>query len=169
MIALVMMLFMSQPVYSKSIDSVIEKYSKQFNLDKKLVTAIIEVETNGNNNLVSSTNDYGIMQVNINTAKHFKFSIQRMKKDTDYSVYCGTFYLAYLRAKHSKVDKTWWARYHSNTPELKQKYIRRILNVYDPKNKKARPKRYYTKTRDSEVIWPGPIIPGRTLHTSWSN
>lgn len=159
MVELAMVLLMSQPVQAKSIDSIVEKYSKQFNLDKKLVTAIIKVETDGNNNLISSTNDYGIMQVNINTAKHFKFSIKRMKVDVDYSIYCGTFYLSYLREKHSRQDKTWWARYHSNTPEHKQKYIRRILNVYDPENKKARPRRYYATTRNSQVIWAGPIIP----------
>lgn len=157
-----LVLFIS--IKSFAVESLVAKHSKHFNLDKQLVMSIIKVESNFNNDAVSHTNDYGLMQINKNTAKVFGFSIPRIKKDKDYAIYCGTFYLSYLRSKYSHKDKYWWARYHSSTPAHKQKYVRRILNVYKTKGIETAPRRYYTNKGFDQSQWLGLILSWRS-HT----
>lgn len=162
-----LVLFIS--IKSFAVESLVIKHSKHFNLDKQLVLSIIKVESNFNNDAVSHTNDYGLMQINKNTAKIFGFSIPRIKKDKDYAIYCGTFYLSYLRYKYSHKDKYWWARYHSNTPTFKQKYIRRILNVYETKGIEATPRRYYSNKRVDESQWLGSLLTWRPRTIAMAN
>lgn len=150
---IILMLFISLSPKVKAIDVLIVKHSQHFNLDPQLVRAIIKVESNFNNNAVSHTKDYGLMQVNEKTAKLFGLSIDKIKKNKDYAVYCGTFYLSYLRYKYSHKDKYWWARYHSSTPHLKEKYIRRILNVYHFEGSQTSPRRYYPNKRFDISQW----------------
>jgi len=169
MIALLLVLFISQPVEAKELGKVADKYAKQFNIDRRLVRAIIKVESNWDNSAVSNTNDYGLMQINKNTITYFNFDLKKIKKDPDYAVYCGVFYLAHLRYRYGLKDKYWWARYHSSTPHLKRKYIRRVLDVYNPEDKKATPRRYYSQTWDTEFIWSRPIIVGRPFYFTKSN
>jgi len=64
MIALLLVLFISQPVEAKELGKVADKYAKQFNIDRRLVRAIIKVESKWDNSAVSNTNDYGLMQIN---------------------------------------------------------------------------------------------------------
>jgi soluble lytic murein transglycosylase-like protein len=168
MIVFILLLFSSN-LHAKDVAQTIDKHSRNFNVDKRLVEAIIQVESGGDQYAVSTTHDYGIMQINVATAKHFKFDLAKIKKDRDYAIYCGVLYLSYLRSKYSSKDKYWWARYHSNTPKYKIKYIRRILNAYNIKGKEATPGRYYSQERNTASIWTGPTFPNRPLAFTKAN
>jgi len=106
----------------------VTKYSKDLNLDKELLLAIIRVESTFDITKVSNTKDYGLMQVNIRTIKSFNFNLYRLQYDIDYSIFCGAVYLFLLRS-NNPTDKYWWARYHSSTKEHKERYIQRIENI----------------------------------------
>lgn len=112
----------------KQINLSINKYAKVFSIDKELILAIIKAESTFYPKAISRTNDYGLMQMNIKTIRYLKFDVERIKSDIDYSILCGTFYLALLRRRYPK-DKYWWARYHSSTPIHKDKYIEKIQKI----------------------------------------
>ncbi|NMR96128.1 lytic transglycosylase domain-containing protein, partial [Vibrio parahaemolyticus] len=60
------LLFITFPVQHKEI---VYKYSTEFNLDPFLVLSIIKVESNFNENAISSKNARGLMQIGETTAK----------------------------------------------------------------------------------------------------
>jgi soluble lytic murein transglycosylase-like protein len=117
----------------EQIISSVSKYSYRYNISEDLIYAIIHTESRFNVGAISETRDYGLMQLNKNTAKEFTFNKQMLLNDIDYSILCGTHYLSYLRRTY-KEDKLWWARYHSSTKEFKNKYVKRIMNAVRIRN-----------------------------------
>lgn len=106
------------------------KYTKEHNVDYRLVLALFMTESSMNQNAVSNTGDLGIGQINyeiwkIEFARLKKAPLDKAKlqKDTDYAVKRTVEILSIL--KNNK-DKKWIAKYHSKTPSLKKAYYQRI-------------------------------------------
>jgi len=99
----------------------------------KIMTAIIMVESGFSQSAVSSTGDISIAQINYKVWKkeakrlHMELSESRLKKDSNYAILKLGEILKHLKKTYSKNDKFWYARYHSRTPELKKKYLTKLL------------------------------------------
>ncbi len=86
---------------SKDLQQYIIQKSKEANLDPKLILAIIKVESNFNPEVISKTNDYGLMQIN-------KINHDWLKNDlgiTDFldpyqSIDCGIYILADIATRY---------------------------------------------------------------------
>ncbi len=112
--------------------------SETVGLDPKLVLAVMKVESNFKSNLISKTNDYGLMQIN-------KVNHKWLKKElgiTDFldpkqSIDCGIYMLANLRSKYQTEHTTLMA-YNLGEGGMKKawsrgirstKYSRRVLKI----------------------------------------
>jgi soluble lytic murein transglycosylase-like protein len=115
-------------IHSIQIALSINKFAKEYDLNKELLLAIIKTESTFDITRVSRTKDYGLMQLNYKTIEALRFDIKRIRTDVDYSIGCGVLYLVMLRERYPN-DKYWWARYHSSTPKYKQIYISKIKKV----------------------------------------
>lgn len=103
--------------------------SKKYNVDPKIMIAIISTESSFRNDVVSTTGDLSLAQ--INTAvwdKEFKrlgmeeLNPQMLKKDEKYALNKMGKILSILKTRHEKKDRKWYARYHSRTKKYKEIY-----------------------------------------------
>lgn len=106
---------------------------KKYDLDPRIMISILKVESDFNQKAISSTGDYSVAQINFKIwAKNFRkmdrapLHFERLKQDDAYAIFRMGEILAELQKNHSKHDKMWFARYHSNTPVFKNKYISRL-------------------------------------------
>lgn len=113
----------------KQIHHSVDKYSKVFNIDRKLILAIIQVESNFKVNSKSNTKDYGLMQLNHKSMNVFCNNKKRLISDIDYSIMCGVAFLSKIKKKYGRKEIYWWARYHSSTPIHRDRYIKKIQKV----------------------------------------
>lgn len=79
----------------------ITKYSKKYNVDPVIITAIIKTESNFNPKAVSNKNAMGLMQILPDTGKWIceKMNIEfkeEMLFNPDYNIKLGTYYIKYL-------------------------------------------------------------------------
>jgi soluble lytic murein transglycosylase-like protein len=79
----------------KDIDKLIDKYAKQFGVDKKLCHAVAIVESGKKQEIDSSSGAVGVMQVLPQTAK----AMSENAYDTESNIRAGVKYLAYLNKK----------------------------------------------------------------------
>lgn len=79
----------------KDIDKLIDKYAKQFGVDKKLCHAVAIVESGKKQEIVSSSGAVGVMQVLPQTAK----AMSENAYDIESNIRAGVKYLAYLNKK----------------------------------------------------------------------
>lgn len=85
--------------YPVKYENVIDKYSKEFNLDKSLVYSTINVESSFKPNSVSKSNAMGLMQILPTTANEIanKLNITNYDiLDVDTNIHFGCYYLRYL-------------------------------------------------------------------------
>lgn len=115
--------------------------SKKYNLDPRIMLAIIKVESdfeqNAHNKVSCSykretdklkCGDHSIAQINYHVwkdafirHKRKPLDFNRLKTDDSYAIFRMAEILDILREENRK-DKSWYARYHSNTPKLKSNY-----------------------------------------------
>ena len=79
------------------IDKLIDKYAKQFGVDKKLCHAVAIVESGKKQEIVSSSGAVGVMQVLPQTAK----AMSENAYDTESNIRAGIKYLSYLDKKYN--------------------------------------------------------------------
>lgn len=114
---------------SNYILSLIFLYSSQYNLDPKLVIAVIDVES-GFRNVISKTGDYGLMQ--LNKKVYYNYSVEQLL-DPETNIKLGIKHLAFAKqASKHKGEFSWLvfynAGYKSNDfkyPEL-HPYVKKI-------------------------------------------
>lgn len=110
-------------VYPVKYDCFIEKFSKQYDVEKTLVCAVIKVESNFDENAKSCADAIGLMQITNETFrwllrienKNSKYIINLEEKDLldpKINVKYGTFFLSYLLNKY-KDEKTALAAYNA--------------------------------------------------------
>ena len=75
--------------------------------------------------------DFGIGQIWYKTAKHkkYKFDLQRLVEELDYSVMAGVRVLCDIKRGYHKREKYWWTRYNAST-KSKRKNYRRLVQLY---------------------------------------
>ncbi|MGZ3789816.1 MAG: transglycosylase SLT domain-containing protein [Bacteriovorax sp.] len=103
--------------------------TKKYKVDPKLMIAIIGTESDFRNEKVSSTGDLSLAQINPDIwNKEFirmglkKLNPKRLRKDEVYALSKMAEILNILKARHSKSDNKWFARYHSQTKKFKNLY-----------------------------------------------
>lgn len=103
--------------------------TKKYKVDPKLMIAIIGTESDFVNSKVSTTGDLSMAQINAEVwNKEFdrlglkKLNVKRLKKDEAYALNKMAEILNIIKARHSKKDSKWFARYHSHTKKFKDLY-----------------------------------------------
>jgi hypothetical protein len=109
------------------------KASRKFSVDPKIMVAIISTESSFRNNVVSSTGDISLAQINtVVWDKEFarlglgKIDIKLLKKDETYALNKMGKILSILKKRHAKKDNQWYARYHSKTKVHKDRYSNQV-------------------------------------------
>lgn len=99
----------------------------------QIVVAIIDTESNFRQDLVSSTGDLSMAQVNVEVwNKEFErmnlelIDIERVKTDEVYSLEKMAQILEILKNRYEKKDRRWYARYHSKTKKHKRVYLAKL-------------------------------------------
>lgn len=68
-----------------------------------------------NNPEVKVCSDFGISQIYFKTAKAFKFEIDRLTTDLDYSVEAGAIVLADFKRMYGHRELDWYTRYNASS------------------------------------------------------
>jgi hypothetical protein len=89
----------------KEYDPIIEKYARQEGVEADAIRAIIAHESQWNQQAISPTNDYGLMQ--INEKSHPSFFANGDWKDPEYNISYGTKYFA---------ERYKWAKTQTSDP-----------------------------------------------------
>lgn len=126
--------------YSLNYIEEIDKYSKEYGVDPKIVLAIMRVESNFNSNAESKANAKGLMQILPDTAKHIakllKVDVNSVDlKDPDTNIKFGTYYIKYLMQNFKNLD-TVYAAYNGgignvNTWLKDEKYSNDGITLYN--------------------------------------
>jgi hypothetical protein len=125
------------PELSKSrIDNIAMKIHQTFShykIEPQIILAIIDTESKFNHELVSSTGDLSMAQVNVEVwNKEFSrlnlklINPERLKVDQAYSLEVMAKILSILKTRYGKSDRRWYARYHSKTKKHKKLYMAKL-------------------------------------------
>lgn len=107
---------------------------KKYKVEPQIIVSLIDTESNFQYNKVSTTGDLSLGQVNVDV---WNLEFKRMKlplinkellvlEDQGYAMEKMAQILSILKSRHSKKDRRWYARYHSNTSKFKTDYLRKI-------------------------------------------
>lgn len=107
---------------------------KKYKVEPQIIVSLIDTESNFKYSMVSSTGDLSLGQVNVDV---WNIEFARMKlplikkellvtEDQRYAMEKMAQILSILKSRHSKKDRRWYARYHSNTSRYKIDYLRKI-------------------------------------------
>jgi len=106
---------------------------KKHKIAPQIVVAIIDTESNFQQDLVSSTGDLSMAQVNVEVwNKEFErmnlelIDVERVKTDEVYSLEKMAQILEILKNRYEKKDRRWYARYHSKTKKHKRVYLAKL-------------------------------------------
>ena len=107
--------------------------SKKFQVDPKIMVAIISTESNFNNAAVSVSGDISLAQINTKVwdveFKRLglgKIDKKLLKSDEAYALDQMGKILSLLKSRHMKKDAKWYAIYHSRTKKFKNIYEGKI-------------------------------------------
>jgi len=138
-----------RPKFSKQkkyqLASKIQKISKEYKLEPQIIVAIIDAESEFDQNKISDTGDLSLAQINPDVwNEEFKrlnleeLDIERLKTDTDYSLKMMGKILSHLKKNYGHKDRKWYARYHSKNKKYKEIYLSKLNH----RLKKMRPAHY---------------------------
>lgn len=107
--------------------------SRKYEIDPKVMIAIIDTESDFKQEAVSSTGDVSLAQINTEIwNKEFtrmgldKINKKLLKKDAAYALEKMGKILNILKTRHVKKDNKWYARYHSTTTKYKNMYDAKV-------------------------------------------
>ena len=120
------------------IDSDIAKVATEYKLDPVLFNAIIAHESNFELDAYNhKTQDFGLTQINIKTARAYKFDTKKLQTDKLYSLRAGAKVLHDFKLRYAKRESlTWFCRYNVGTRQYETvkknclKYIRDVVRYY---------------------------------------
>lgn len=120
----------------ESRDNIANKLSlaiKKYNIEPQIFISIIDTESNFNSDKISHTGDLSMAQINVEMwNREFKrmnlplMDKEKIQSDLDYSFQKMAEILNIIKIRHEKEDRTWYARYHSGTPKLKDDYLKKL-------------------------------------------
>lgn len=109
------------------------KALKKHKIEPQIMVAIIDTESNFKNDLVSSTGDLSMAQINVDVwNKEFarlgkpRIDTARLKKDQVYAMTRMAEILKILKQRFEYKDRRWYARYHSGTRQYKTIYQQKL-------------------------------------------
>jgi soluble lytic murein transglycosylase-like protein len=109
--------------YIMEISRVVHKMNDKYNIPVDIFTAILMQESKYNLEAVRCIKDcefvykkrggtdFGIAQINHKTVKRYKFNLNKLTTDLEYSVEAGAVVLSDFKKKYGK-DKEWYLRYN---------------------------------------------------------
>lgn len=104
------------------ISDLITAAATTYKLERRLLSCLYFVESTYRLNVVSTTHDYGIGQINRSTAAGFKMDIPRLTADLAYSIDRSAFVLShYQQLKRAEEPATWVCRYNVGPGPLTKK------------------------------------------------
>lgn len=99
----------------------------------QVVVSIIDTESLFDQSVVSSTGDLSLAQINpLIWNKEFirrglePMDVERLKSDHDYSLAKMVQILTLLKNRYEKLDRRWYARYHSQSKKFKRIYLAKL-------------------------------------------
>jgi len=111
----------------------IAKISRKYNIKPEIFVSIIDTESNFKMDMVSSTGDLSLAQINVDVwNKEFArmnlpvIDRERVVTDLEYSLSFMAEILSVLKSRFADSDPLWFARYHSNTPKYKNDYYQKL-------------------------------------------
>ncbi len=116
-----------------AVASDIQHALRKYKIEPQIVVAIIDTESDFNHDLVSSTGDLSLAQVNVEIwNREFKrmnmdlIKEDKLKADKGYSLEVMAQILHILKTRYEKKDRRWYARYHSKTHKHKRNYLAKL-------------------------------------------
>jgi len=113
--------------------AMIAKISRKYNIKPEIFVSIIDTESNFKMDMVSSTGDLSLAQINVDVwNKEFSrmglpvIDRERVVSDLEYSLSFMAEILSVLKERFAETDPVWFARYHSNTPKYKNDYYQKL-------------------------------------------
>lgn len=120
-------------VQSNEVAVKIQQAFAKYKIEPQIVVAIIDTESSFNHDLVSSTGDLSLAQVNVEVwNKEFSrmnldlIEAEKLKADQAYSLEVMAQILNILKTRYEKNDRRWYARYHSKTKKHKKVYLAKL-------------------------------------------
>lgn len=106
---------------------------KKYNIEPQIFVAIIDTESNFKSEMVSSTGDLSLAQINVDMwNKEFKrmkrplIDKELIKIDQIYALETMAEILNIIKLRYEKIDHKWYARYHSSTEKYKNDYTKKL-------------------------------------------
>lgn len=90
-------------MYKTDYSEYVEKYAKEYNVDKYLIYAVIKNESKFNNEAISSKNAKGLMQIMEETGEEManKLNVDNSLYDEERNIQLGVFYLYELLQRYN--------------------------------------------------------------------
>ncbi|MDD4974525.1 MAG: transglycosylase SLT domain-containing protein [Bacteriovorax sp.] len=111
----------------------IHQVFSKYKIEPQIIVAIIDTESKFNHELVSSSGDLSMAQVNVEVwNKEFMrmnldlIEPSKLKVDQVYSLEVMAQILQILKTRYEKKDRRWYARYHSKTKKHKREYLSKL-------------------------------------------
>lgn len=105
----------------------------KYKIEPQIVVAIIDTESSFNHDLVSSSGDLSLAQVNVEVwNKEFSrmnlglIEKEKLKANEAYSLEVMAQILSILKKRYAKKDRRWYGRYHSKTEKHKRVYLSKL-------------------------------------------
>lgn len=118
--------------YARKLSENIVFYTNKYDLKPNKYTAILMQESGYKLDAYNKrSKDFGLAQININTAKAFKFNIKKLTSDLEYAVEAGAIVLYDFKKRHYKKEKDFYfTRYNSSKPTKRKVYQRKVARFY---------------------------------------
>lgn len=124
------------PGRAEKIGRLIEHWSKKYDVEPEILTAILRQESNFESGIKACwivhryrtcqiTCDYGIAQINELWIKKWGLDPDRLQNDDSYGIRIAARLLAILKREYGH-EENWWGRYHSATPSKRSAYEERL-------------------------------------------
>ncbi len=117
----------------EAIAASMSKALTKYKVEPQIMVAIIDTESNFRNDLVSSTGDLSMAQINCDVwNKEFlrlgrePIHTEKLKRDQVYAMTKMAEILKILKKRFEFKDRKWYARYHSGTRQYKTEYLHKL-------------------------------------------
>lgn len=120
--------------HAKKIAKHVHKVEDKYGISHKIYVAILAQESmykldakncgkkKVNGQVHKICHDFGMSQINKNTAKAFKFDLDKLTSDVGYSIEAGAQVLKDFKDRYGHKEKDWWTRYNSSKKSNRSKY-----------------------------------------------
>ncbi|MBS5790606.1 lytic transglycosylase domain-containing protein [Fusobacterium sp.] len=138
----------------------VHRFSKEFNIDERLITAIIQTESNFSSNAASKKGAIGLMQLMPGTAELLNINAA----DPTENVYGGIKYFSLLLKKNNNDIPLTLAAYNAGMGNVTkydsippfaetQNYINQVLNIYQELSNTAADSFYSNEFANTNFEW----------------